>query len=845
MKYMRRLSIFIVIWSFFVISPQVWAQGNKPINVYITVMRPNPNLEDRVKNPWVPFSGCEIYFFDTKNKAQQFYNTIKLEEERNGMASIVKDNNFSWKDKLTTDQNGVCEASAVGSTWYIVAVRETYLSKGVISINGNTDITIEVISNVRELQNITKTEKLKQERTKVRSLSLGDTQVIQADIQIFPEERNSTFRYGITPFTTVAKNSYSFTSAGQQRTPKIDSLFKTMRPYVIDGKAFDRTQLRKMGYDRKNDPLADYVDRSQKVKTHDMENDSIAFHIFEVLRPINPNALYPTYGYLWYENYGNLVVTDTILIDAGYIKSPMRFLDFSFPEVDINKGHYHIQPKREAQTGDAQLDIEFVTGKAEVLSTDTVGKQKLYDIVHSLENIYNEPTANLYSIKIHGYASPEGGRNVNENLCRQRADYIKQKVMAHLGGVTSEIESSVASWRDVAALLRADSIDDPENVERAQQIEDIIASSRDIHQIDARMQASPLYKYLKANEYKYYKPLRKVVISYVYTMQRILTREEVINRYERGREANLPYQYEYLFEYLKDQPQKLEVVSKKALRDGPQVAGKSWALAAYYLAKSYTARDTCDASLLKPYIALSDRDATKEVPYSRFVRSCSTLLNSEHVDEDGVFLQYMNDEGVIMQQITMLLKANKVLDAFVLSDNLLPDEDPKYTQTKNVLECLDGNWTVPEVRDIVASTSEWNKVVVYAAQDDNPGMDEAYWEDAWNLLNDSTIFTMKSARELYMKATLAHRLFTTAKNWNSRKDNMPVPKEFFDTSGFSVYGHPQFSDDTYPWGAAMVKACEMNPELIETLKFDGEFSQNYRDGFAAYWNEIHPDKLLK
>lgn len=842
---MRRLSIFIVMLYFFVFSPQVWAQGNKPINVYITVMRPNPNIDDRVKTPWVPFSGCEIYFFDTKNKAQRFYNAIKLEEERNGVPSIILDKSVSWKDKLQTDQNGVCEASAVGSTWYIVAVRETYLSKGVISINGNTDISIETESNVRELQNITKTEKRKQERTKVRNLSLGDTRVIRADIQIFPEERNATYRYGITPFSTVASNSYSFTSIGQQRTPKTDSLFKTMRPYVIDGKSFSKTQLRKKGYDMENDPLSDYIDRSQKIKTHDVENDSVAFHIFEVLRPIKPNALYPTYGYLWYENYGNLVVTDTILIDAGYTKSPMRFLDFSFPEVDINKAHYHIQPKREAQTGDAQLDIEFVTGRAEVLPTDSVGLQKLYDIVHSIENIYNEPTANLYSITIHGYASPEGGRSVNEKLCRQRADYIKQKVMSRLGGVPSDIESSVASWRDVAELLRADSIDDPENVERAQQIDDIIATSRDIHQIDARMQASPLYKFLKENENKYYKPLRKVVISYVYTMQRILTREEVINRYERGREANLPYQYEYLFEYLKDKPKKLEVVAKKAMKDGPQVAGKPWALAAYYLAKCYTARDTCDASLLKPYIALSDADATKEVPYSRFVRSCSTLLNSEHVDEDGVFLQYMNDEGIVLQQIAMLLKANRVLDAFILSDNLLPDEDPKYTQTKNVLECLDGNWTVPEVRDIVASTSEWNKVVVYAAQDDNPGMDEAYWEDAWNLLSDSTTFTMKSARELYMKATLAHRLFTTAKNWNSRKDIVPVPKEFFDTSDFSVYSHPQFSDDTYPWGAAMVKACEMNPALIETLKFDGEFSQNYRDGFAAYWNEIHPDKLLK
>lgn len=839
--------LFISVLSFFsMLCPlAIQAQGNKPINVQITVKRPNPNIDERDKTPFVPFAGCEVYIFDSRTKAAAFYNLHNMDDEGSGLM-MQKDYNDNYKEMLKTDLNGECEAAAVGSSWCIVAFHETYISQGVVAINGRNEIEIEMKSMVRELQEVKKTEKRKRQKTKVRNLAVGDMRIVQADILIFPEERNSTWRYGVSPFSTVASNTAAFTSQYQNRDPEKDSLFKNMRPYIIDGENFSKTQLRKKGYDAKHDPLDAYVDKSQRVKTHDEKNDTLGFHIFEVLKPTKPDALYPTYGYRWHENYGNLVLDSTVLIDAGYATFPMRFIDFAFPEVDINTANYHIAPRREAQQGNAQLKIEFVTGKAEVLPTDSVGLQNLYNITHSLENIYNEPSASLFSVKIHGYASPEGGRAANESLCRQRASYLLQKVGTRLGGVSKDVEGSVASWKDVADLLRNDSVADPENLNRAKQIEDIIAASGNDAQIDAKMAVSPLYKFLKEHEDKYYKPLRKVVISYEYTMQRVLSREEVIERYEQKKEASLPYQYEYLFEYLKDKPKELEPLAKKALANGPQTGtGKPWPLAAYYLAKCYTARDTCDASLLQPYIAYTDEEAGKEVPYSRFLRSCSTLLNCKHYDEDGIFLQHMNDEGIVLQQISMLVKANRILDAFRLSDNLLPDEDSRYTQPKAVLECMDGSWTVPEVRRIVAGTSDWNKVVVYTAQDGDPSMDEAYWGEAWDLLNDTTIFHMTAPRELYMKATLAHRLYATAKAWNSRTGKAPVPREFFDTENFSVYAHPDFSDESYPWGAVMVKACEMNPAFIETLKFDGEFSQNYRDGFAAYWNEIHPDKILK
>lgn len=845
---MRFWSFCVAVVVFFVCGLSGNAQINKPINVSVKVFEPNPNIDEKAKTPYVAAPSSEVYIFDSRAKAAGFYNAQKAMMGDDTGAVMIDDNAFeSHKDKVKTDNYGECEVPAVGSNWYIVACKDQSLSN-VISIDGRTEISIEMISQADiTLTNVDVVDKMKRQRIKTRNNAFGDTRIIQTDIAIFPEDANSTMRYGLSPFTTLANNSYAFTSEYQKRDPGTDSIFKHIRPYLIDGEDYDRTQFRKMGYDADNDPLSIYVDRTQKVKTRSA--DSLAFHIFEVLKPTKQDAIYPTYAYWWRENYGNLVILDTLLIHDGYANFPMRFIDFAFPEVEIDASKYARQPKRSAQEGKDMLNIEFVNGKAEVLPTDTAGLAALDKITRTLEEIARDPDGSLFGVYIHGYASPEGGRAINESLCRQRASFLQHKVMANLRGVGSDVQGSVAEWKDVADLLRADSISDPENIARAEQIEQIIASSSSQSQIDSKMQASPLYRFLKENENKYYKPLRKVEISYQYTLNKVLSREEVIKRYEAKEDLLYPYQYQYLFDYLEDRPKELEQVAKKVMKmpNANEPTGKPWTLAAYYLAKSYTARDTCDVSLLDPYITIDGEKCRKERPGSflRRAEGCSTYLNAEHISNDGSRIQYMNDEGIVMMQISMLVKAGKIFEAFKLSDNLLPDNDPRFHQPKTVLECMDGSWTVPSVRETVAATSPWNKVVVYAAQDEDPTMDEAYWEDAWNLLNDSTVFHLDTPRELYMKAVLARRLYATAKNWNNRKDEVPVPVQYFDIGENTIFSHPSFTDDAYPWGAVMIKACEIDPSFINTLKFDGEFNQNYRDGFAKHWNEIHPDKILK
>ena len=66
---MRRLSVLFMVVLLAVYGLPVHAQRSKPINVYITVERPNPNIDDRANHPTVPFPGCTVYIFDTSQSS--------------------------------------------------------------------------------------------------------------------------------------------------------------------------------------------------------------------------------------------------------------------------------------------------------------------------------------------------------------------------------------------------------------------------------------------------------------------------------------------------------------------------------------------------------------------------------------------------------------------------------------------------------------------------------------------------------------------------------------------------------------------------------------------------------
>lgn len=831
-----------------------WAQKNKIINVTLNVTAPNPNESTKALMPDIPVgTGWDIYIFHDKNKAQTFFNklTDKTKDLQSGLV-MVTDSKPEYKEIKQTDNNGSCNFYAKPQ-WYFVVYneKEQRISESIIGINGkeqNLTITVKTksASGDIELKNVDVKANFNFEVPVDSSYDCGDQRNIDIIWPISHMETNITYRMGMAPYCMeVSGDDYGFTSDYQKLDSKTGKIFKIMMPCLVDGEQYHKTQRRKMGYDPVvNDPLDRYV-QSDTMVSH----TPTYLHIRGQMSNIKPDAFYPVWAYKWCENYKSLISSETKLLNLGYRTDRTKFLDFEFPDIAIDKEYYKRDPHVDLTETAHELRIEFIRGQSEISPNDSAGLQKLEDIIQAIGKIVDPKSgAQLMSINIHGYASPEGGWATNDRLSKSRAVYLKQRLVSQLGLNSSDIESegSVMSWKDVVSQLRIDSLNS-EDIDRANLLEEIIASSKDETSVENKLRSLPLYNYLRDNEEKYYKPLRRVTISYIYAVNRPLTEEEIIRKYEETKSADFAYQYQVLFDYLIDRPEELGNIAKTAMREVPEPrTGKPWTLAAYYLAKSYTARNMCDTTILSPYISITGEECYKAFPGSYVQWRGKSKLDARHILE-GDTIQRINDPGIVVQQISMFVQANKISNALNLATHMLPKENPLFQQPIMMLEAkCKKKYNDEEYREKIANTSDWNKVVVYAAQDANKIYDEKFWKESWMLLNDSSKFHMQAARELYMKAILAYRLYNSAKSWNQRKDDKtPVPTTFFDMGSHSIYDAPPFEDDSFPWGAYMIKACEMEPSFINLLKFDGEFNQNYRDGFAKFWNRKHPEKILR
>lgn len=835
-SFIRSIRTLIVVILCAIAPSGALAQGNRVMKVQIKVVKEMDDVKDSVGNNLLLSvgPGCELYVFNNKAKGQKLFN--KLAQNAGAVIDLDIDKS-EYDSRYITDNDGFCDLLTNSNDYFFTYQRGIGMSKQVYGINGRDIIQTILESKVIQLSDTLARTYARAKRTlKIRDITVGDTKIVTATVPIDQKDADPKCRYGLAPYTTaVTASNEGFTSATQSKNLG-DSIFKVIRPYIIDGTEYRKTQYRKMGFDFSNDSLERFVDKTQFIARMG-GSDSIQFNIYEVLKPVKDNCRYPTQAYSWIEGYNSIAKEDTITISDGFSVRPMRWLEFNVPDIDIDKVKFERHLDSEPQDGAEAVNLIFKVNSAQIDETDSIGRLTLDNIIEGLRKIEEDPAGRLFNVQIHGTASPEGGKSRNQALGNLRAQYVSSYVGSKLHIRPDAATSEIIPWTVIADSIEADSAFDIRNIERAQQIRRI-CSAVPFEQQEAQIKNLPFW----AMVHDHYLPrFRKVFIKYQYTVTRPLSPEEVCYRYENepdfraGKNKIYPYMYYYLFDYLRDRPRELERIALMAYNDHEcyEQTGKPWTLAAYHLANCYAERDLNDITLLAPYIRVDGK----------------TKLNHDERNLDGYHVEYLNDEGVVMAQINQLVKANKIFDAFYLSDNLFPDVYP-YSKVKTFLDCMAQGWNIPEVRDTIAASSPWNKVVVYAAQDGNDALDKASWENALDELRDTVTFSRNDPRVLYMIGTLRHRL--EAQNYKSRKDGKAYPDEVFepseadkedpvtlilpddaDNDGFSAFGYP------------MIRCCELDPTFIDILKLDGEFNQNYRDGFAHYWNQIHPDMILK
>ncbi len=759
-------------------------------NVTVTVYRVEDLTKRDARKPW---NNQIVYGFFSAGKANKFYENCMKAKERGITYVPAREDEYDVMEGTGTE--GDCTLLLPLTGYIIVKPEGAEVKKEAVKNRLNIEINIvegKVIQTVRVL-----VKRPPGPEPQIPD-ACGNRLEFFYQFPLSPEQVDVKSRIIVKPLVTVLETG--------------DTL-GCLSPFVKDGTEFAKANYRRVGFDYSNDPLYRYHVGFMR-ESH--ARDSMPMHV--VLYPVNRNLHYRiTADMVYGMNMKTPYRIDSICLSEGYVRDPMRFLDYDMIQVPIDKRIYERRGRAQLSKDHSKLYLNFLQGKAELDPADSTNMMQLNQLKQTLSR-YDGADAGIMGAVIHGSASPEGGVAVNERLCRQRADFLKQE----LNGLpcmkeardAGEVKSAakVASWERVAEELAADSLGS-----EAQMVRSILQYTRDVRKQEEQIRHLPCWEVI---EKRILPRLRYVDIEYSYYTNRVKTREEIWKEYQENPDYHAgklqkPYEFYHLLDMIKD-PAEKEPIARAAYESVKEGDGvRPWALAAYELAQCYLARNHTDTMLLKPYLDEENR---------RFYEKTDFDTDSK--------LGWYNDPAIVTTHIDMLCKKGDFAKAYVCAKKLLPEE-PRFKKLEMFLRCLNCEWDDPEVIDTVSNSSHWNKIVILAAQSDISNKETALF-----MLTESSKVNQADPRVLYMKAQLLFSLFgKSQKSTVGYRDENFIPDEFFEPASDDPY-RDEFGETVRDWGVPMVQCALTDEDFIKVMLFDGEFNDDYRKAFKAYWKKI-------
>lgn len=775
-----RFCALLLLLYFVSLHPEVCQGQDEAIVIYV--------YGKEKDKPKKPLSDADVFGFYDVAKAMTLQKKMKAD-----MGYTPSSADFDEYTK--TDVNGYAELY-IPKNGYIMVIPPDFGSPLFKAVNRKLEHEFTIDMELgRKLGEITSTASFRHNNKPRPSRRLGNRKIIGPfPYYIFSNETKSNARMVIAPLVTTIETG---------------DTVKITRPFVKDGVEYDDALVRYTGFDRSRDPLVAY--RSPTLM-RTREEDSLK--IMLELYPIEKDFHYRVNATRWFEDFNTVYYSDSICLDEGYDIEPMRFLEYDLMSVPIQRERYKRTGRIERREDHRVLDVKFVTGAAHIDPADSASFAQLNQLKEDL-NRFTGGGGGILSATIHGSTSPEGGRAINAPLSQRRAEYLRQEIgrSAALRDVDLKVTSKVGTWAEVADLLFADSLK-----AEAEAVRQIVSTTTDERMQEKLIKELPFYQLINERALS---QMRKVNFEFQYYTRRVKSREEIWEEFQndpeyRAGKTQLDYEFYELFDLVKDPSQK-EVLAKAAMQSVKEPDGeRSYALAAYELAQCYLQRGVIDTTLLKPYL--------------NWKRLPEFAINRGKGNET-----WLNDEAIVTTQITMLCKANDFMMADSMAANLLSD-NPKYNKLKRFLDCLNGMYNDPVVRDTVAASSPWNKIVVYAAQDD-PELNNIYMhQEALSMLQDPTIVNPKDPRVLYLTAVLRYRLEEPNKgrkvfpDTHFQFDSMFIPS--IEDPSVDQYGYKR-----QDWGYPMIQCCKLDSSYVQKALTDGYFNEAYRNAFKKAWSK--------
>lgn len=418
-----------------------------------------------------------------------------------------------------------------------------------------------------------------------------------------------------------------------------------MRPMVYDAKEYHKTQNRMYDFDMNDstsgDPLAKYVTvKSKETREKGRTNDIIGYN--DSIYMDNVKDDYSCDVYMAIEDYTHILYRDTTIIAKGTV-NPLRWLDYSFTTQDMRDPRFLPKQEKQLRNTTGEINLRFLIDKAEFDAANAQNAEEIEKLRRQIEGIATSEGASILSLTLKGTSSPDGKYEGNLKLAKRRmgfaSNYIRSLMPENLRrSISFDSDAKVASWNDVAALLRKDSLDTEAN-----QVENTIKRSRNINDQSRAMRRLPFYKTLLMT--KYLPQLRRVDYTLNYAIYRELTRDEILALYKKDRKQLSRFEFYTLYSTETDKNRR-EQYMREALEVYP-----SFMAAANDLSASLTSRGASDETLLENFVGES---APREVNCNQMV----ALLNSGHYTKADSVAAFITKD----KDTELLIAVNNVLN---------------------------------------------------------------------------------------------------------------------------------------------------------------------------------------
>lgn len=555
----------------------------------------------------------------------------------------------------TTDMDGRFAANVLANG----KLRFTMIGAKAVTIKVNNRNYIEVLmdEDSRHLGEATVkakriTDKVMPEQTTIEII--GNTAMIRTNVRMPVEMYSPQIRYVAQPVIwNITRNTYQL-----------------MRPLVFDASQYHSTQDRMYDFNMKErDPLASYVSPN----TEQAKSETGKYFLIPYADSVyfeNGKDDYKCDFYQAMEDYTKILWRDTTTIAKGTV-NPLRFLEYSLVGCDLVGEKYTPKPELQLRDTQGEIRLRFARGRSQLNTQDGQNLEELERLSKEMHTIASDPNTTLRAFAITGIASPDGSYRGNINLANRRMQSALQEIMKYVSAedrrrMEVQSDARVATWEEVVALLRRDSL-----FEQANQIEEIISRHADIDNQGREIKRLKFYSLL---EETYLPQLRRVQYKLDYSVFRQLTNEEIKELYKKDFRSLTKFEYYRLFSEETDASKREEYL-RNAIAIYP-----SYVLAANQLAMEKIKQDAPELELLEKF-------AGEKAPYA---------VNLNHM-------------------IALLHHGR-----FSTADTLVVNLDPAQPQTRMVKAISDAyNGHYKEAYPVIAETGLRNEVLMLLAMKHN------------------------------------------------------------------------------------------------------------------------------